>query len=364
MRKNSADTKGKFRMDKMGIGIIGCGEIAVAHSIGISKTENARIAMVMDTNIALAKDLGEKYNAPFTDKVEELLSSKEVEVVYIATPHYLHAPIAIKAAKTGKHIMVEKPISTNLKDANEMIEECKKGNVKLSTCFVLRYFPFIIKAKELIEKNSIGKIIAIHINSIGDKPESYWTGGYSGRAKTDWRISKEKSGGGILIMNASHNIDYIRFITGFEAKRVYSEYGTFTTPAEVEDALFATILYENGVMGAIDASSCFRGVGKLQNPAVMADKIYGSEGQIILSDPLQIYTAKNFEGLKQNEWNEIKVEQTYDLRQKYVEEFVSTVREGKEPPITGEDGRKSLEIVVAAYESGRTHKPVDLITHK
>jgi len=352
--------KEDFRMDKMGIGIIGCGEIAVIHSIGISKTKNARIVMVMDINITLAKDLGEKYNVPYTDKIDELLFCKDVEAVYIAVPHYLHVPIALKAAQAGKHIMIEKPISTNLKDADTLIQECKKRNVKLSTCFVLRYQAQIIKARELINQGAIGKIIAISINSIADKPFSYWTGGYSGRAKTEWRMSKEKSGGGVLIMNASHNIDYIRFITGLEAKRVYSEYGTFTTPVEVEDVLFAIIVYENGAIGVINASSCFRGTKKLENPVAMADKIYGSEGQIILTNPLQIFITKNFGDLKQNEWNQIKLDQPYDLRQKYVEEFVDAIREGKEVPITGEDGRKALEIVVAAYESGKTHKPVEL----
>ncbi|MCD5401747.1 Gfo/Idh/MocA family oxidoreductase [candidate division NPL-UPA2 bacterium] len=344
---------------KLRVGIIGCGEIAVAHAAGVSKTANAEISMTMDVSFALAKDLGDKYNAPATDKLEELLSSKNVDTVYIATPHYLHAPLTIKAAQAGKHVMVEKPLSTNLKDADNMISECKKQGVKLSTCFVLRYNPPVIKAKELIEKGIIGKIIAIEIKAIGDKPVSYWTGGYSGRAKTDWRTSKEKSGGGILIMNASHNIDYLRYITGLEAKRVYSEYGTFATSVEVEDVLFATILYDKNAIGVIGASSCFRGGATTGLKEPEGDKIYGLEGQIVLSNPLQIYTTKS-EGFTPDTWQEIFLGQTPDLRQRYVEDFARAVLENKEPPITGEDGRVCLEIITAIYEAGKKHAPVEV----
>ncbi|MBM4047469.1 MAG: Gfo/Idh/MocA family oxidoreductase [Planctomycetes bacterium] len=95
--------------DKLGIGFIGCGEIAVATAKGLAMAQNARLAMAMDVSEALAKDMGEQYQAPFTTDVDKLLASPDVHAVYIATPHHLHAPMAIKAAQAGKHVMVEKP---------------------------------------------------------------------------------------------------------------------------------------------------------------------------------------------------------------------------------------------------------------
>jgi len=339
---------------KLRIGIVGCGEIAVQHARGIHGANNAEIGMVMDVVSDLAKDLGEKYNVPYTTDIDALLNQKNIAAVYIATPHYLHAPLTIKAARAGKHVMVEKPMAVNLTQGKDMIDECRKAKVALSVCFVQRYLASTIKARELIQRGAIGRVIAIETLAMADKPASYWQGGYTGRAKSDWRTSKEKSGGGILIMNISHNIDFMRYITGLEAKRVYSEYDTFATPVEVEDMIVCTLRYDNGAVGCIEASSWARGRGSA------ADRIYGAEGQMVLGKPLKIYTPREVEGLKPNQWNDITLEQTYNVRTKYVEEFAEAVLLGKEPPITGKDGYAALEVVVAAYKSGQTHTPVNL----
>jgi predicted dehydrogenase len=339
---------------KLRIGIIGCGEIAVQHAKGVNGAKNAEIGMAMDVVPDLAKDLGEKYNVSHTTDIDALLNQKGIDAVYIATPHHLHAPLTIKAARAGKHVMVEKPMAVNLTQAEEMMDECRKAGVALSVCFVLRYLASTIKARELIQRGAIGKVIAIETLDMAEKPASYWQGGYTGRAKSDWRTFKEKSGGGILIMNISHNIDTMRYITGLEAKRVYSEYNTFATPVEVEDMIVCTLRYDNGAIGCIEASSCAQGRGSA------ADRIYGSEGQIVLGTPLKVYTTREMEGLKPNQWNEITLEQTYDLRTKYVEEFAEAVLSGKEPPITGKDGYAALKVVVTAYKSGQTHTPISL----
>ncbi len=336
------------------VGMIGCGEIGVANARSIDRAKNARISMAMDVVEGVAKDIGGKYNALYTTDVEELLASPEVDAVIISTPHYLHAPLTVQAAKAGKHVMVEKPIAISLEQADEMISECEKAGVLLSVCFVSRYNADCIKAKELIEQDAIGKIISVKISAISDKPESYWHGGYSGRVKSDWRVFKGKSGGGYLIMNQVHDIDRLRYITGLEAVRVYSEYDTFATDVEVEDFLTVVIRYNNGAIGSIDGSSCARGRESFGN------RIYGMEGQIVCGNPLRVYTTKSVEGLEANKWNEIKVEQTYDSRVRFIEEFAEAVLAGKQPSITGYDGKATLAIIVGAYKSGEIKTPVNL----
>ena len=334
--------------------MIGCGEIGVANAKSIDGAQNARISMAMDVVEKVAKDIGEQYNAPYTTDVGELLASQEVDAVIISTPHYLHAPLTVQAAKAGKHVMVEKPIAINLEQADEMIAACENAGVLLSVCFVSRYSVYCLKAKELIEKDVIGKIIAVKISAISDKPESYWHGGYSGRVKSDWRVFKEKSGGGYMIMNLVHDIDRLRYITGLEAVRVYSEYDTFATDVEVEDFLSVVIRYDNGAIGSIDGSSCAKGRESFGN------RIYGMEGQIIVGNPLRVYTTKSVEGLAANKWNEIRMEEPYDSRVRFIEEFAEAVLEGKQPPITGYDGKATLAIIVGAYKSGETNVPVNL----
>ncbi len=344
---------------KLKIGIIGCGEIAVRTAKAIDAAENAEIGIVMDIRENLAKDLGNKYNVPYTTKLEDVLKS-DVDAVYIATPHDTHAPITIEAAKAGKHVLVEKPIATNLKDANLMIEECKKAGVKLSVCFVLRYSPPVAKARELIENGVIGEIIGVHTWALIDKPNYYWEGGYTGRVKDDWRKYKARAGGGVLIMNVVHNIDYLRYITGLEVVRVYSEYETLATPVEVEDCIVVTLRYNNKAIGSIVASSCAKGgIGPF---SIGQDRIMGTKGQIILSAPLLVYVTEECKeySLKANTWNKVSLKRV-NPRQRYIEEVASAILLDKDPPITGEDGLRALEIITAAYESLHLGKPISLV---
>ncbi len=343
-------------MDKeLRIGIIGCGEIAVSHARSIADARNARIVMTMDVKREVAKDLADRYGAAHTTDLDEVLSNPDVDAVYIATPHYLHAPISIKAADAGKHVMVEKPIAVDLQQARDMIEAAERNGVLLSVCFVMRYRPDVRKAKELLGQGVIGDVIALKMSAMGDKPASYWHGGYSGRVKTDWRTKKDQSGGGILIMNAVHNIDMMRFITGLEAVRVYAEYDTFVTPVEVEDWINVIVRYDNGAIGSIDASSCAKG------REGFGDRIFGKEGHIALGNPLRLYTTLPVKGLEPGRWNEIQLPQIRNPRILYIEEFAEAVLSGAdEPPVTGEDGLKALQIILAAYESGEKHQPVTI----
>ena len=344
--------------ERLKIGIIGCGEIATRTAQAIADARNAVIGMVMDLREALARDLGTKYGVPYTSRLDKLLSS-DIDAVYIATPHDTHAPLAVKAARAGKHVLVEKPIATTIDDAHKMIEECRRNGVKLSVCFIHRYNPIIQEARRLVKANAIGEVISIHTWTLIDKPEAYWRGGYTGRVKDDWRMHKDRAGGGILIMNIVHNVDYLRYITGLEAVRIYSEYGTLATHAEVEDSIVVTIRYSNGALGSIVAHSCARGgIGPL-NPG--RDRILGVKGQIILSNPLLVYVTEKVRGcdLRVNTWNKVPLRKT-NPRRRYVEETARAILADEKPPISGEDGLKALEIILAAYKAGRLHKPISL----
>ena len=345
-------------MKKLSFGIIGCGDIADQEAQAITKSENSVLTIVMDVNKEYAKRLGEKYKVPYSNDLKEVLSRKDVDVVLIAVPHFLHKPISIEAAKAGKHIIVEKPIATNLKDADEMIKTAKKCGVKMSVAYCLRFQPMVEKAKELIERDVIGKIINITIQSMGYKPESYWTSGWTKVVTTDWRASIKKSGGGVLIMNVSHFIDMLYYITGLEVERIYSEFDTFATKVEVEDMLVAVLRYKNGAVGLIQTSSTAFGGGE------QANRIYGTNGQIILSKPLKVYTTKNIENLEPNKWNEVSLppmeNEWITPRINYINKFSDAILNNKEIPVPGEEGRKSLEIIVSAYNAGRKHKPIKI----
>lgn len=338
-------------------GVVGCGEIAVQTCQGIAAAPNAEIAMLMDARPEVLRDLAEFYAAPTTTNLEEVLTNPNVDAVYIATPHYLHVPIGIRAAQAGKHVLVEKPIATTLEDADALIAECRKQGVKLGVAFLAQVDVAMNAARDLIRAGVIGKIIAVRIMALGDKPDTYWHGGYTQRVHTDWRTRKDQSGGGILIMNVVHDLNTVRYVTGLEVKRVYAEYDTLATPVEVEDVIGVVLRYTNGAIGVIQAGSRMRGRA---HQDVSGPRIYGTKGQIILADKPLIYLTEPFEGMMPNTWAEIPFSGPVGDRAQMITRFAEAILEDTDPPVSGLDGRKALEIIVAAYRSGEIHQPIEI----
>jgi len=345
-------------MDRLRIGLMGCGEIAARTAAAIANSRHAAHVMVMDTRPELARDLGETYGIPWTDRAEDLLANSAVDAVYIAVPHHLHASLTIQAAEAGKHILVEKPIAITLADAEAMIAAARTNGVWLSVNFHAQVDPLCQTARDLVAQGVIGQVVGTRIVYRGDKPASYWTSGYSGRVATDWRVRKATAGGGVLIMNAIHDLNTMRFITGHEVVRVYAEYGTFDTPVEVEDFIAVTYRYDNGAIGTIEAGSAIRG----RDPLHDVDRVYGTAGQILLGDSLRVYSSAGTDDVSAGEWHEMPVTpQTAEQQQiAMVDGFAGPLLGGESPTISAEDGLAALAIVLAAYQSGTEGRPISL----
>jgi predicted dehydrogenase len=336
--------------DRLRLGFIGCGEIAARMAAAVPRSRHARHVMVMDARPELAQDLGATYGVPWTDRLEELLANPAVDAVYIAVPHHLHAPLTIQAIQAGKHVLVEKPIATALADADAMIAAARERGVRLSVNFAAQVDPSFQAARELIAQGAIGEVVGTRIVFRGDKAASYWAAGYSGRAPSDWRTKKAAAGGGVLVMNAIHDLNTMRFITGLDVARVYAEYDTYATPVEVEDFIAVTYRYTNGAIGTIEAGSAIRG----RDPLKDVDRVYGTAGQLLLSEPMRFYTTNPGVGLPVGEWQELPIEPLNDDAQMtaMVDGFAGPIVAGGTPAVSADDGRAALAIVLAAYASG------------
>ncbi len=343
--------------NELRIGVIGCGEIAVQTCQGIAAAPNARIAMLMDARPEVLADLGEHYGAPTTTRFEDVLANPDVDAVYIATPHYTHVPLGIRAAQAGKHVLVEKPISTNLADADALIAACRAQGVTLGVAFLAQVDAALTACRDLVRAGVLGEILSVRINALGDKPETYWHGGYTRRVYTDWRTKKAESGGGILIMNAVHDINTVRYVTGLEAQRVYAEYDTLTTPVEVEDVIGVVVRYTQRAVGVIHGGSTMRG-GAHQDAA--GPRVYGTKGQLILGAKPLIYMVAPFEGREPRTWGPVPSFGPEGDRAQMIGRYAAAVLAGQEPPCTGLDGRKALEVIVAAYRSQELGRPVEI----
>ncbi len=347
-------------MKKVKAGLIGCGDVSLRYAEALRDIDAAELVIVMDTQKQVAENLGGEFGVACTDDLDDVLSDREIDMVIVAVPHYLHAPITIRAARAGKHVMCEKPIATTVADGEKMISECKKAGVKLGVNYALRYHPASVKAGELLEKEAIGKIFNISMVLFGFKEETYWSRGYSGRSVTDWRGNRSQSGGGVLMMNFSHYIDLICCLTGLEVIRVAAEYGTYGSPdgVEVEDTLNATLKFSNGAVGGINASTVAHG-GSGSRVCLMGDR-----GQMTLvAEPMKVYTTRDDIDLVPNEWNELPSggDSALSFYCEMVKDFINAVLEDRPAPISGEDGLKCLQTVLSIYQAGREGRVVEIL---
>ncbi len=337
------------------IGLIGCGEIAIQNAKAVHEAANATVAAVADVNETVAKDLAQRYDVPYSTSVEELLGRDDIDAVLISVPHFLHAPLAIQAARAGKHVIVEKPMATNLTEADEMLTAAQEAGVHLTTLYCQRYLPYVQRAKALIDQGALGRILGVTFLLYQDKPISYYTSGFSGRVATDWRLSKEKSGGGILIFNMVHYLDIFRYLSDLDVTRAYGDFGALETPLDTEDTISVTLRYSNQAIGSLTASSVVRGA--LYQPQM---RIWGTEGQLVLTEPDQhvFYSLRQIEDFKPGEWHSLGELPLTGDRREFITRFAQAILEKDKPRSSGESGRAIQAVIEAIYRSGNLEHPV------
>ncbi len=338
-------------------GIVGCGEVSVDTCLSISNCPAASVTMLMDPEMEATRDLAEVYAAPATSRLGDVLASPDVDAVYVATPHDLHADIGVQAARAGKHVLMEKPITTTLADADRLIAACREAGVRLGVAFYAQTDSNLAYTRDLVRAGVIGEIISVRLAALANKPATYWHGGYTQRVATDWRTSKQRAGGGVLMMNVIHDINTLFFVTGLEPERIYAEVGTLSTSVEVEDTIGAVIRFTNGAIGTAHGGSAFPGGA---HEDARGARVYGTRGQLILGPRVYAWLDQTVEGSQPNTWHELRVPDARGGRDAMVDGFVQAVRTDTEPPVSGTAARKALELVLAAYRSGELGVPVSL----
>lgn len=340
-----AGAKGRLRL-----GLIGCGDIAVHNASGAAAAPNVEISACFDPIARLAEDLAARHGARVAATQEELLADQSVDAVLLCVPHDLHAPLAIQACRAGKHVVVEKPLANTLADAVAMCDAAVEHGVWLSTCFPQRYDSKAQVARRLVDAGALGEVEGTLTRLFLDKSPAYWLGGFSGRARSDWRRSRERSGGGVLIMNLSHHLDLMRHLSGLEVEAV----SAFAEPAdEVEETIVANLRYRGGALGSLVGGAAVRGSTE------EAFSLWGTEGRLNLEPDPRIYTLQPIPGLRTTRWHSFGRLPVARLRAIFLSRLATAVAEGRPPEVTGQDGLAVQAIIEAAYRSGSSGAPVD-----
>jgi len=219
----------------MNVAIIGCGLIGWKRALSMPSSVN--IHTVCDTNTTEGKKLAKKVNADFTNNYNDIINSKDIEIIIISTPNYLIKEIAMKALNSKKHVLSEKPLGKNVAESKEITDCANKNNKILYTGFNHRFHPSVLKAKELIDNNRIGDIIHIHGH--------YGHGGRKEMEK-EWRMDPALSGGGELLDQGVHLIDLALLFKGVP-KSVFGSIGQLAWESKVEDSASFILQYDNNI---------------------------------------------------------------------------------------------------------------------
>ena len=336
------------------IAVIGAGAIAQRNAREAKTSGCASIAGVYDVNLKAARDLADTLGATVLPSYEAALESREIEALLLSTPHHLHKPQVLAAAGAGKHVLVEKPMATSVSDASEMVAACRKAGVALSVNYSFRYLSRIQKARELVDAGVLGDITGVQVVSHQFKDLGYWMGARS-TSPDDWRASREKAGGGFLIMNVCHTIDYLYFITGLRGTRVYSEYATLSSPGDVEDVISVTSRWGDRAVGSISASSIMRGAD------VGEERLWGTKGTMILHNGgLSVYSTRPVDGKRPGLLHHYTRFKSLSWTAEWVRRFVEAVRAEREPEISFKAGWENVAFIETAYRSLQERRPLEV----
>ena len=339
---------------KVGVGLVGSQFISSIHADALSRVSDAEILAVMSPTKGHAENFAKKFNIPnhFTD-LDKMLAMPQIDMVVIGAPNYLHCEITLKIAKAGKHVVVEKPLCMNLKEADLMIDACKKANVKLmyaeDLCFATKY----VRLKALLDEGALGEPVLFKQSEKHDGPH----------ADHFWDI--ERSGGGVTMDMGCHAIQFFRWL--HPKKNIKSVYAQMMTSVhgdktEGDDNSIIILEFEDGVTAVMEES--WTKLGGMDDKA----EIHGSEGvayaDILQGNSIQTYSSKGVGYAVEKAGNTIGWSYTmfeeswnYGFPQEF-EHFVDCVKNDKQPLVTGEDGKAVLEVILAAYESAGTGKKV------
>ena len=305
----------------------------------------ARLVGVFDVRLKAANDMAKALSIRVFPSYEELLRCEEIEGVLLSTPHHLHCPMTVEAAAHGKHVLVEKPVANNLADAQAMFRACRDAHVQLTVNYSFRYLGKIQKARQLIADGALGEIVGIQIVNHQLKGPGYWSGARS-NSPDDWRASRDKCGGGYLIMNVCHVIDYIYYLTGLKADRIYSEFATLGSQVEVEDIANVSFRMNNGAIGSICASSIMRGSYQAE------ERIWGTNGTLVIRpEGLSIYSTRPIDGRRPGKLYDLSKISDGNWTAEWVRAFVSAVRAEATPDISCREAWENLAFIQTAYES-------------
>jgi predicted dehydrogenase len=344
-------------------GIIGCGKVAHLHAKALQNLSDSDFTAVFSRTLDKAKAFAESYGVRGYDNITEMIKTEGLQVVIICTPHPNHLSPTLEALEAGAHVIVEKPLASTLEDCDAMIKSAEIHHKKLAVISQRRFYEPVQRVKAAILEGKIGKPVLGTINMLGWRDEKYYQ-------SDPWRGSWGHEGGGVLVNQAPHQLDLLLWLMG-DIEELYGTWANLNHPyIEVEDTALAIVKFKNGGLGNIIVSNS-------QKPGIYGKvQIHGSNGASVgvqpeggsmfiagmsgITEPPvnDLWTVPGEENLL-SDWIKSDseffntIDPTVYYIERQIEDFLEALTENRDPMVTGEQGRKTVELFTAIYRSKR-----------
>ena len=340
-----------------GFGIVGAGVIAAMHADAIATLPGARLVAVTDVAAGAAAAFAAARGCAAEPDLDALLARDDVDVVCVCVPSGLHAEVGIRAAKAGKHLVVEKPIDVTLAAADRLIEAARTAGVALTVISQHRFDPGLTELKHLLGEGALGRLVLGEASTKWSRPQAYYdSAGWRGT----WAMD-----GGSLMNQGVHYVDLLRWCMG-PVTEVTAVCTTQAHQIEAEDTALAIVRFGSGAVGTIlSSTAAFPGFPQRL-------EITGTEGTVIIEDGQMVRRAfgagaradgddgdEDGDGMRLGTASDpAALDVSGHAAQ--ITDLLAAIDEGREPAVDGQAGRDALQIVCAVYESARTGRTVTL----
>ncbi len=343
-------------MDTVRIGIVGSGYMARTYAEALANhTSGARpIAVAVGRR---APALAAEYGLEAEPSVEALVARPDIDAVILATPEQIRLGQVRAAAAAGKHVLSEKPFAPSVAQADAMIAACREAGVSLMVSQTLRYRGTMARAKQLVDEGAVGRVLQIRTYAMHSREDFL-----SAAAEKPW--IGEGTGGGHFYDQAVHNFDYMRWLTGSEATEVFAYITTQSELPFPAMSIMAQVRYASGAMAQLNL--CFE----------LPDAVFPEHGTrfMVVGERglLEMDQYSNVRLGRERRWEVVWEQPPFDFRNDpnspvrmaahaaMLQEFINSLREGRAPAVTGEDGRAAVETCEACVRSARSGLPVRL----
>ncbi len=327
-------------MRQFGVGVIGCGAISGNHFHAITLAEYAELRAVCDIDPVKTEKAAGEHHVPGCTDYRELLSREDIDAVHLCVPHYLHAPMAVDALNAGKHVLCEKPMGISLSEAQAMARAARENGKTLTICFQNRFNGASLRMKEMIEGGTLGQVLGGSAFVCWDRDEAYYAG-------CPWRGKWETEGGSVLINQAIHTLDLMRWLCGIDqmvsasmtAKRLGDT-------IETEDTCDMLLRDSRGGRYLFYCSNCGTGNMPVQIHLTL------EKGEMHMNGSL--LTVQSAEGVRTEDFSaENVVGKDYwgSSHTHLIRDFYQSLAENREPRVTAESAMKTMRLLDQAYRS-------------